>query len=87
MIERSPIFPLTTSEGPVWLVVRVMFKKTDKKYYLDFRALERKAYTDEEGRVKYYFTKTDIGLNLPLAKWVQGYHLIVKYLEKYRKNI
>ena len=87
LIERSAPFPFTTSEGPVWLVVRVLFKKTDKKYYLDFRALERKAYTDEEGKVKYYFAKTDIGLNLPLAKWIQGRDIIDKYLEKYRKNI
>jgi hypothetical protein len=85
-LESSAPIPLFTSDGPIWLIVKVWFHKIERRKYLDVRAYEKVTYGDHEDP-QVYFKPTVMGINLPLRRWVDLFNIIVKYLEKYRKDI
>lgn len=85
-IESSRPIPLYTSDGLLHIVVKVQFHKIERRKYIDVRAYEKVTYGDHENP-QVYFRPTMIGINLPLKRWVGIFHIIVKYLEKYRKDI
>jgi len=85
-LESSRPIPLFTSEGMIHIIVKVWFHRIERRKYIDIRAYEKVTYGEHENP-KVYFRPTLMGINLPLKRWVDAYHIIIKYLEKYRKDI
>lgn len=87
VVERPLPIPFNTSEGTLWIILRIMYKRTEKRYYLDIRLWQKKQYQNEENESKYYFSHTDIGINLPLKSWVGILTTALKLIEKYKDKI
>lgn len=83
--ERLPPLPLTTEDGNEFLMIRILFNKVNRKFYLDIRTFTKEVIEKDEQAVES-FKITEKGNNFDLDTWASCLPKAAKLIRKYRNE-